>query len=115
VKTKHSPAPWRYRPFKTDDWGTIRDAQGYIVAMVNGRRYDGDCYEEKDLAKFRQTKRDPYEANALLVSAGMEMLNVLKELYESSRYWSDYDVPLGIADRIKEAILKAEPNWRPKT
>lgn len=37
-----------------------------------------------------------------------EMLAVLKELQESAAYWSEYDVPLGIVDRINQAIEKAE-------
>ena len=37
-----------------------------------------------------------------------EMLKVLKELQESASYWSEYDVPLGIVDRINAAISKAE-------
>ena len=35
------------------------------------------------------------------------MLTVLKEIDECSRYWSEYDVPLGLHDRIKAAIAKA--------
>jgi hypothetical protein len=37
-----------------------------------------------------------------------ELLAVLKELQESAAYWSEYDVPIGIVDRINEAIAKAE-------
>lgn len=37
-----------------------------------------------------------------------EMLAVLKELSESSDYWSEYDVPIGISDRIRAVIAKAE-------
>ena len=36
------------------------------------------------------------------------LLAVLKELQDSSEYWSEYDVPLGIVDRIRSAIAKAE-------
>lgn len=35
------------------------------------------------------------------------MLAVLKELEESAAYWSEYDVPLGIAGRIQAAIAEA--------
>ena len=37
-----------------------------------------------------------------------ELLSVLKELQQSTAYWSDYDVPLGIVDRINIAIFNAE-------
>lgn len=36
-----------------------------------------------------------------------DMLNVLLELQESASYWSEYDVPIGIVDRINSAINKA--------
>jgi hypothetical protein len=43
-----------------------------------------------------------------LFAAAPEMLDVLKELDECATYWSEYDVPIGIHDRIKAAIAKAE-------
>lgn len=36
------------------------------------------------------------------------LLAVTKELQESAAYWSEYDVPLGIVDRLNAAIAKAE-------
>jgi hypothetical protein len=36
-----------------------------------------------------------------------DMLAVLLELAESASYWSEYDVPLGIVDRINAAIANA--------
>ena len=45
-------------------------------------------------------------------------LTVLLELKESASYWSDYDVPIGIHERIEEAILELtakpepfKPDW----
>ena len=37
-----------------------------------------------------------------------QMYKVLKELQESASYWSEYDVPLGIVDRINEVLGKVE-------
>lgn len=34
------------------------------------------------------------------------LLTVAKELQESAAYWSEYDVPLGIVDRLNAAIAK---------
>lgn len=48
------------------------------------------------------------EANANLVAAAPDLLAVLQELQESASYWSEYDVPLGIVDRINSAITKAK-------
>ena len=47
------------------------------------------------------------KANATLLCAAPDMLNVLLELQESASYWSEYDVPIGIVDRINSAIKKA--------
>jgi len=45
--------------------------------------------------------------NATLIAAAPEMLAVLEELRESASYWSEYDVPVGIVERIESAIRKA--------
>ena len=37
-----------------------------------------------------------------------QMYSVLKELQESASYWSEYDVPLGIVDRINDVLKKVE-------
>ena len=39
-----------------------------------------------------------------------QMFSVLKELQESASYWSEYDVPLGIVDRINDVLKKVENN-----
>lgn len=43
-----------------------------------------------------------------LHSINADLLAVCKELEESAGYWSEYDVPLGIVDRLRAAIAKAE-------
>ena len=40
----------------------------------------------------------------------LQMYSVLKELQESASYWSEYDVPLGIVDRINDVLKKVENN-----
>ncbi len=50
---------------------------------------------------------DEGKATALLLSAAPDMFNVLLELQESASYWSEYDVPIGIVERINSAIKKA--------
>lgn len=55
-------------------------------------------------AESAELERD---ANAALISAAPDMYAVLKEVAECSQYWSDYDVPLGIHDRIVAALAKA--------
>jgi hypothetical protein len=38
-----------------------------------------------------------------MIEAIRKAVNVLNELEQTSHYWSDYDVPIGIQDRIAEA------------
>ena len=42
-----------------------------------------------------------------LIQSAYQLREVLEELEESSDYWSEYDVPLGIVDRIKGALKAA--------
>ena len=44
------------------------------------------------------------DACLALDPAARTMLAVLAELDESASYWSEYDVPCGIHERIKDAI-----------
>ena len=44
-----------------------------------------------------------------------QMYSVLKELQESASYWSEYDVPIGIVDRINDVLKKVENNKKPDT
>ena len=44
-----------------------------------------------------------------------QMYSVLKELQESVSYWSEYDVPLGIVDRINDVLKKVENNKKTDT
>lgn len=59
-------------------------------------------------------ERDHRDSLALMTLLAREktkneaLLAVLKELQESASYWSEYDVPLGIVNRINTAIAKAE-------
>ena len=46
-------------------------------------------------------------ANARLIAAAPDMLDMLIELKECADYWSEYDVPLGIVDRLNAVIEKA--------
>ena len=45
---------------------------------------------------------------ANLIAAAPDLLSVVEELEESAGYWSEYDVPLGIVDRLRAAIAKAK-------
>jgi thiamine monophosphate synthase len=42
------------------------------------------------------------------VNAHEALLSVLQELEESAEYWGEYDVPVGIQDRIKYALSQVK-------
>lgn len=46
-------------------------------------------------------------ANAKLLRSAPEMLEMLLELQECAEYWSEYDVPIGIKERLDKVIHKA--------
>ena len=46
-------------------------------------------------------------AQQRLAAAAPALLDVCVDLVESAEYWSEYDVPLGIVDRLNAAITKA--------
>lgn len=47
------------------------------------------------------------KAQARLYEAAPDLLAVCEDLVESAEYWGEYDVPLGIVDRLNAAIAKA--------
>ena len=95
----HTPGPW-FVGFSPDmdgesgEYGPdVYDSEVGVFAVIDGEP---------------ETVAQPYlEANARLIAAAPELLAVLEELRESASYWSEYDVPLGIVERIESAITKA--------
>jgi len=103
--SEHTNGPWStgasYGPLGIE----IIDADGHWVcgiAHVEKNVYDKDG---------RVTGVVPLEsglARARLIVAAPDMFSVLSELAECAEYWSEYDVPLGIVDRIRAALAKAK-------
>ena len=93
TKTHHTPGPWA---FVTPDGMVVRHPQVYSdTGPVCNATWLGD------------SKLGELTANARLIAAAPTLLEVLQELEESSSYWSEYDVPLGIVERIQAAIALA--------
>ncbi|NCC91549.1 MAG: hypothetical protein EOM01_14490 [Spirochaetia bacterium] len=63
--------------------------------------------EKKAASKDISLGVEAQKANLFLVAAAPDMLAMLEELQECAYYWSEYDVPLGIKDRLDETIRKA--------
>ncbi len=86
--SKHTPGPWT---IERNERGTSIKAIGPLQA----EEYAGSAW------------LDVSDVDARLIAAAPDLLAVCQELEQSASYWSEYDVPLGIVDRIKSAIAKA--------
>ena len=60
-----------------------------------------------ELHRVRDQRALADEKTCNLNKAAPDMLKMLLELQECAEYWSEYDVPLGIVDRLNETIRKA--------
>jgi len=68
-----------------------------------------DCgYAAAELRRLHAANIDCIDHFNAIKAERDELLAVLKELQESAAYWSEYEVPIGIVDRINVAIAKAE-------
>ena len=88
--SKHTPGPW-VAIARTNAYISIEapEQPGYVAKAV------------------ATVSMNNHEDNARLIAAAPDLLAVLQELEKSARYWGEYDVPLGIVDRISAAIAKA--------
>lgn len=87
MSTKHTPGPWN----------NGSDANGNMIIFQ--RRDDPYLPPE--------SVNEEWQANLRLCDAAPELLQLVIDLQESASYWSEYDVPIGIVDRINTAIAKA--------
>lgn len=99
MEAKHTPGPWNV----FHDHPDVDTAKA--IAFI---RPAGSAPREQEIASLYCCDLQPEQkANARLIAAAPELLEVVHELQESAAYWGQYDVPLGIADRINAAIAKA--------
>ena len=80
----HTPGPWIAR---------------MNCDVMAGERLVADC-----MTGWLKEDR----ANARLIAAAPEMLDILIELQESAQYWSEYGAPFDIVSRLNAVISKAK-------
>lgn len=94
----HTPGPWIAEQDITSDgdtcWNVACNQDGFAHFIVGNE------------GLFRCDGSD--EANARLIAAAPEMLNMLIELQESAQYWSEYGAPFNIVNRLNAVISKAK-------
>jgi len=89
--SKYTPGPWQYL-----EWGArivssdIGSAQVLIATVAIN------------------TRRDEGRHNASVLAAAPDLLAMCEELAECADYWSEYDVPIGIVERLRAVIAKAK-------
>lgn len=91
MQTSHTPGPWSRNIPPATKYPTVWSGRNRHVAYV---KTDGLPAAE-------------VEANIKLIAAAPDLLAVVLDLQESAAYWSEYDVPIGIVDRINAAITRA--------
>jgi hypothetical protein len=91
---KHTPGPWQTNLEISSQAGRVAIEPDIAVVYVQSNRYDATASKQR-------------LANARLIAAAPDLYEVVRELVECADYWSEYDVPLGVIDRMKSAITKA--------
>ena len=100
----HTPGPWKFEVVdETNSFLGCKRLNGGNGSTVIDLSDEWTGYPECGQDLQMTISKD----DAALIAAAPEVLAVLEELRESASYWSEYDVPLGIVDRIESAIRKA--------
>jgi hypothetical protein len=95
--SKHTPGPWHW------DDGEVKDDMPRLMSPSGTV-----CHFGRFIEYYPYEGDPPSDADARLIASAPDLLSVCKELAASAAYWGDYDVPLGIVDRLNAAIAKAE-------
>jgi len=109
--SKHTPGPWIFGVEEWDDDASRRKPVAKPFDYSGPGHYDNPSIfgangnEIVGCDEYMVFRNPTY---IRLLVAAPDLLAVCKELAESAAYWSEYDVPLGIVDRLNAAIAKAE-------
>ncbi len=113
----HTPGPWAYRPDpEYDDWGIVRapvTEQGRLVGPIICQARDPEALDEITLNGHRAARTDPWEANARLISAAPELLDMLIEVFPYVEGLLDDEAYKpnrirAIVNKMRRVIAKAE-------
>lgn len=101
--TKFTPGPWCWGGMYGHESVRIEAKGGRVVGTVRDSERRG--LDKNGMYIYEQTEEG--RANARLIAAAPDLYAVVDELEESSSYWSEYCVPIGIVDRLRAALAKA--------
>ncbi len=76
MASKHTPGPWVYRTDDACDWGWVSTADGEFIAQAKDPRANDGA----TLNAHRAARTDPWEANARLIAAAPDLLEVCEAL-----------------------------------
>jgi hypothetical protein len=91
---------WRKAP-------ALPEEDEFDIACLRAPCDPGDALGVMQLISRSRCAADQIEA---LIIQRDALLTVMKELRASAEYWSEYDVPVGIVERMDQAIKIAEEN-----
>ena len=92
-----------------------QDYINHATAMTRERLHEKSdiatqlAWRDAEIRNLRAANLDCVEHFNAIKAERDALLAVAKELQESAAYWSEYDVPLGIVDRLNAAIAKVTP------
>ena len=132
MTTKHTPEPWYVvdQPWGNGTWinsgspdphheGFVADCEdmnGDVdkdTARINARRIIACVNACEGIPTYQLTGED---GNPVILGDMIDLLRnqrdtllpICEELRESAEYWSEYDVPLGIVERLTAAIASVK-------
>ena len=89
--SKYTPGPWKYLEWGARIVSSDTGSAQVLIATV-----------------AINTRRDEGRHNARVLTAATDLLALCEELAECADYWSEYDVPIGIVERLRRVIAKAK-------